>query len=200
MTSFQKLGGFLIGSIFVGAGTAALVRTPTTPVTSPPFAVASVPVVTPAPTNSREVHASDGTMNLTLVKNRTSYGTDESLSVSDISGGNKHQIFQKTYTNGGITLPANSWSPDNKYVFVEESGSNPTFLVMKATGEPFADGQAAIDVGAQFAEKLKDLKLKTITGWADMTLLIVTTTKEDGTRGGTYWFDVSYRNFLLLRG
>lgn len=196
MTSVQKLGGFLIGSIFVGAGTAVLVRPQSTSTaTTPQIVIASAPVVTAPPADTREVHASDGTMNLTLVKS----GAEESLFISDIAGGNKHQIFQKTYSYGGITLPANSWSPDNKYVFVEEQeGGVTTFLVMKASGEPFADGKSTIDVGALFTEKLKELKLTTITGWAAPTLLFVTTTK-DGTKSATYWFDVDYRNFLLLR-
>lgn len=188
--------GLGVVTLLVGGVVATLVRQPTG--TTQPEVVAIAP--TPR-LQTNEVHASDGTMNLTVLSSLAQGGTVETLYASEISGANKRQIFQKTYPKGGIVLPPNSWSPDNNSVFVEEKiGATSTFLVMKASGEPFADGQRFIDVGALFREKLKDLKLQTITGWAAPTLLVVMTTKEDGSKGGMYWFDVDSRSFLLLRG
>lgn len=195
ISSLQKTVGLGVAAILVGGVVATLVRQPTGTTRPEVAAIAPTPRL-----QTNQVHASDGTMNLTLLTSWAQDGTVETLFASDISGSNKHQIFQKTYSSGGLLLPANSWSPDNNYVFVEEKrAAASTFLVIKASGEPFADGQGFIDVGALFAEKLKGSMLQTITGWAAPTLLIVTTAKEDGSKGGTYWFDVDSRSFLLLR-
>ena len=149
-----------------------------------------------------EVHASDGTM--TLIQ-RTEVEPDESQTASffvadivDKQNTNERLIFTKTVEPGEeILIHHNAWSPDNKYVALQEENSNGNlnFLILKASGEPFADGETYLDVGAIFEEKLPDYSMKDATGWTSETYFNVTTTDEDGAKGPSYWFDVTARNF-----
>ena len=49
-----------------------------------------------------------------------------------------------------------------------------------------------------FEQKKTGYSFKAATGWGSETLLIVTTTKENGTNGPSYWFVIDTRAFLQL--
>ena len=94
-------------------------------------------------------------------------------------------------------MPANSWSPDNKYLFFEENdSSNLSFFVFKADGTKFAKGEIYIDMIPLFDTKSGN-KIVDVTGWDADTLLHVFTV-SDKWRGPSYWFDLDSRNFLML--
>jgi hypothetical protein len=98
-----------------------------------------------------------------------------------------------------MQLPANSWSPDNKFIFI--SGNTPEglkVLVFRATGEPFADGQSVVDLSALFREKLPNAVLRGVTGWDDPALLHVFTYNADKSIGYSYWFDIWSKSFIQL--
>jgi hypothetical protein len=149
-----------------------------------------------------EQHAGDGTM--TLIE-RLEIEPDQSQTAAffvaklvDKQKTDERQIFTRAVAPGGeIIIHHNSWSPDNAYVALQEQDPNGTlnFLVLKVSGEPFADGEPYRDVGAVFAEKLPNYSMKDATGWASGTFFNVITTDEAGAKGPSYWFDVTARNF-----
>lgn len=148
-----------------------------------------------------EVHSSDGTMKLVM---RAEPGKDDvttyTFTASDISGGNPKQLLTKTYS-GGTTMgiPYTSWSPDNKLVFVQiNNGSAATYLVLKADGTPFAGGDQLLNVNDFWTASKNQYTIRTVTGWASGDLLIVYTTKDDGTNGPAFWFVTESHNFLQL--
>ena len=61
---------------------------------------------------------------------------------------------------------------------------------MKADGTPFPDGNPFIDVGAVWANKNIGYTIRTATGWASGTLLIIYTSNADGSRGPAFWFEI----------
>lgn len=149
-----------------------------------------------------EVHSPDGKMKV-VMKKSGKLGSNLStytFTVSDINGGNPKVVFTTNLPdNQDMEVPGNSWSPDNKYLFLkEEDGQNEAFFVFKANGETFSDGTTYIDVGPLFAAKKTDYKLDEITGWDSETLLHVFTVSQKGERGPSYWFDIDSRNFLML--
>lgn len=154
------------------------------------------------PETTTEVHSADGQMKVVLRKVNK---IDSDLSTyiftaSDINGENAKTVFSTTLgENQSMEIPANSWSPDNKYLFLKEvDGANEAFFVFKADGEAFSDGRNFIDVGPLFATKITEYKLDEITGWDSDTLLHVFTVKEYNTKGPSFWFDVESKNFYIL--
>jgi len=150
-----------------------------------------------------EMHSGDGTMTL-IERTEAESGQPQTASffVADIvdkEKRNERLIFTKTIEQGKeISIHHNSWSPDNKYVLLQEKDQNGNlnFLVLKASGEAFADKEQYLDVGALFKEKITGYLLNNATGWASPIFVNVTTTAEDGgKKGPSYWFDVTARNF-----
>jgi len=110
-------------------------------------------------------------------------------------------IFTKTVSLAEfISIPRNSWAPEEKYVFIEKTNANgqKDYLVFQASGKPFAKGEAYFDVKELFALKKNNYTFKEATGWASPTLLIFTTLKEDGSKGSSFWFEVPSQAFLQL--
>ena len=140
-----------------------------------------------------DVHSPDGKMKVTMEKKTNTDNTSTfSLTVSDVSGGNPINIFKNTLSDGAeMSIPLNSFSPDNRYLFIRESnGSKQNFLVFKSTGEAFSDGNKYIDVVPLFDAKNTGLKLTDVTGWDSNTLLHVFTEDEKGERGPSFWFEI----------
>lgn len=148
------------------------------------------------------VHSPDGTRNLTMTETVSPGATSSSytFTVTDMETGATHVIYETREPKASVlSLPANSWSPDNKMVFVlGSSGDVSSAFVLNADGSAFADGSRFIDVGTLFSARLPDLTIRAVTGWDDPWLVHVTTRTADGQAGQSYWFDVSTRSFLGL--
>ena len=200
---------FFVFVFVLSAGALFLVRqsTPQVPVTSTP--IRSTPAVIPSPSTS-EAHAPDGSVTLIsrAVKNSDGTATYE-FTASGLSGiqilpaGSSRKIFTKTVGPGAsMMIPANTWAPENRYVFLEEKDASAAkrFFVVRTTGEPFVSGAEYLDVTALFAEKKTGYTFREATGWASPTLLIITTDKDQGTRGPSYWFEIPSGAFLQLAG
>lgn len=142
-----------------------------------------------------EVRSLEGTFKLLMTKKENEAGsTTYSFLVSDLSG-KTTEIFEKIVGKGeAMNLPQNSWSPNNKYVFIEDrKGSLTEYLVFKTSGEPFENGQKYLNATALFNQKVKNYNLKAMTGWADPLLVSVLTVK-----GPPFWFDVTTQSFIQL--
>lgn len=144
-----------------------------------------------------EIHSSDGTMNLIMqTETKKDQPKNYSFFVADISGKNKRLLFTKTVSLGEISAPLNSWSPDNKYLYLEEKKPGPVdVLVFKASGESFLNGEQYLDVGQLLAKSKAEYHLNHVTGWVSPTLVQVNTIKDDLTKGPSYWFDVESHAF-----
>ncbi len=164
---------------------------------APPVSVPSTHVTT----TLSDVHAPDGTRKLTM-KRVTLTATESAyvVTTSDISGANRTVLYQTVLpVSDDLILPPNSWSPDNKFVFVKiTSPQGLSVQVFQSNGEAFGDGQPAVDVSQIFHEKLPDVALRDVTGWDDPSLLHVMTYAADKSIGFSYWFDMWGRNFIEL--
>lgn len=140
----------------------------------------------------------DGTKKLTMKKTYNSDGTSTFVfAVMDGSGENESNIYTtKIEASENFSIPFNTWSPDNKYVFIQKNDTDA--WVLKANGQPITTDQTYIAVEELFMAKVKNAVLKEVTGWASATLLIVNTTKEDNTKGPSYWFEVPSKAIIML--
>ncbi len=200
----QKGNGAIFILLLVGivAGIALVIRSQIAP---PPIsqqskAPAAFGPLVPLATDT-DVHNPDGTMKLVMHTERQTDGTAiYTFFTADISGENKKLIFTKTQPKEvSMVLHHNSFSPDNKLVIVEEhTGAMVTYFVLKVDGTPFANGSQYLDINGTYKEKDIKYSFNSVTGWAGPTLAIVTTTKDDGTKGPSFWFVTDTRAFLQL--
>ncbi len=154
----------------------------------------------PTPTAPKESINLDGSKKLTLKTQRQTDGTTTSIvTASNRDGTDEKTLLTKTLASGASLELHNSWAPADAYVFVEErSNGSQRFLVLKSSGEPFAKGEEYLDITALFAARETGYAFRDATGWASETLLIIRTSKEDGTNGPSFWFEVPSRAFIQL--
>lgn len=98
-----------------------------------------------------------------------------------------------------VTLPYNSFSPDNKYFFVKEyMGSEYFYKVFYTKGGSINADGSELEITAPFNSRFPEFAITDITGWASPTLLLVNTNKTDGEEGPTFWFDITSKKFIRL--
>jgi len=166
----------------VGVAGAAVMQKPTAP-----QAAAVVPTPTQEPkVYTGKVNAPNG--DKTLVMRRT--GQTYEFFVKG------KRIFSKTVPQETtMSLPFNAWDPTEKWIFLEEkTGNTVNYFVMKETGEE------VFDVGVVWNEKKIPYTIRAATGWASGTLLIIYTSKNDGSNGPAFWFEVPSTAILQLAG
>lgn len=164
------------------------------PVTAP------VEVIGPKITVSSQI-SPDGTKKVIMKVTENSDSTKTyDFSTSDENGADEQFVFSKTLeSSDNVTIPFNAWSPDDKYFFiVQNSGSNKNVFVLKATGEPFSDTEKYLDATEIFKQRNTGNSFDEATGWASETLIIINTTKPDGTKGFSYWLEIPSKSIIQL--
>lgn len=184
-------------------GLFAILYKPFTPAVSK--AASPPPVITPfedRPIESQaSVHAPDGTKKIMMkVETLPSKEHMYTITTADITGENTHKIYSKTASpDEEILLPANSWSPDNKFVFfLIRTGEHVNAFVFRSDGAPFADGLPYLDLSQIFTKQLNGPIIRDVTGWDDPQLIHVMSYTANHTTGYSYWFDVWNRSFIQL--
>lgn len=154
--------------------------------------VAATATPTPEiPVSTTEVHSADGEMKIFMKKTGTIPATFDFYVTGD--GLDNTLVYSKTLTDSYFTIPANSWSPDNKYFFIKENDStSSSYFLFKEKGDSFIDGSSYIDISEIFSKKLINYSLKDVTGWDAPGLLHVLTS------GPSFWFDIGSEAFLQL--
>lgn len=148
-----------------------------------------------------DVHSGDGKKKLIMKAQVNKDGTTSyTFTSADIGGTVVHPVYTKTVAKDTVmSIPANSWTPDNKLLFIQENGpSGVNYYVFHGDGTPFADGSLYIDVRPVFEARETGYALRTATGWASETLLIIYTSKEDGTSGPHYWLEIPSKAVMQL--
>ncbi len=143
----------------------------------------------------------DGTKKLTMTSTTNRNGSiTYAFTTSEADDTNKNSIYSVTLSPPeNITIPFNTWSPDNAYVFlVQSGGSENSALVMRANGQTLPDGQQFDNVTELFTAKNTGSIYQETTGWASETLLIINTKNQDGSKGSSYWFEVPTKAIILL--
>ena len=164
-----------------------------------PLVTTQEPTVTPTPAVNTTMQISpDGTKNVVMKTTHNKDGTATyAVSSANGAGEKENLIYSETLpSTQNISIPFNTWSPDDKYFFTKKN--NDTVLVFKASGEAFADGVQYLDLTDLFKKRGTGNNYAEATGWASETLIIVNTTKEDNTKGPSYWFEVPTKAIIQL--
>ena len=132
--------------------------------------------------------SSDGTKTVTVSSSANTNG-NQTYSVSINNG---PVIFSKTLTAGNsLSIPYNTWSPDNTYFFLQENSGNQTqVMVFNGNGQPFANGGEYLDLTGVYNQDITSLAFSKATGWAADNLIIIETNNSSGNESTSYWFGV----------
>ena len=118
----------------------------------------------------------------------TAADTNASKVVSSIS----------TASQSAMTIPFNTFSPNNAYFFLKDDRSDGAhFLVFQTSGENFSTGEKYIDVSQRFAGYTSTYSLADVTGWGDNELLIVNAKSSQGDKA-SFWFVISSGGWIPL--
>lgn len=162
------------------------------PNSTPPSAKAEVsqPVSVTSP---------DGNWVLSMKEQKNKDSTNFRFSILDDNGGQKEIFSQTVPLTGTFSIPANTFSPDDRYVFLKETTPAQTnYIVLTSLGAPIAKDVQTLEISGLFTAKYPNYKITDVTGWGGTTLLVINTDKSDGTQGPSFWFDVAGRSFIQL--
>ena len=203
----KSFGVFML-LVAIGVGITINVSQKTTPpakATNSPVDI--VPSVPPAPsqpaTSVKDVHSSNADKKLILSTTTNQNGTTlYEFIISDNAGGSRKPLFARTLASGSrMALPINAWDPTDTYVFIEEKDQGVlNYFVFRTDGEPFANGDKFINVGSVWTAKKIGYTIREATGWASGTLLIIYTSKDDGSKGPAFWFEIPSTAIIQLAG
>lgn len=152
---------------------------------------APVPVAEAMEPTFSNVDSPDGKLILTMKKENTQSGDYLTFYTTDLAGIQK-TIFAKTASIGAtLSIPANTFSPDNKYVFLKEVFGGVANYFIPIPSE-------IIDISSMFTAKYPDYVVTDMTGWGGINLIVINTDKVSGGIGPSFWFDVPSRSFIKL--
>jgi hypothetical protein len=160
---------------------------------SPPIAKADVP-------QEISVVSPDGKWALKMSEEKGENDTTYIFWILNLVKSSQKEIFRKTVPSGSaLTIPQNTFSPDDKYVFIKENSAGDVhYLVLSASGAPLAKGIPTMEISGLFAAKYPDYKITDVTGWGGQSLIVINTDKNDGGQGPSFWFDVGSGSFIQL--
>ena len=172
-----------------------VLETTQTPIPSP--TPAPTPLL-PLPIITSQV-SPDGTHKLTLTtaSNRNLTKT-YIFATSNSDGTDSQTIYTMNSADDSMNIPFNTWSPDNKYVFLNlQTATGTQAIVMNADGTPLTAADQNLNVTLLFNAQNTGNNYVETTGWASNTLLIVNSTTPAGVTQ-SYWFEVPTQAVIPL--
>jgi hypothetical protein len=120
--------------------------------------------------------------------------------VINLADSSQEEVLRKTVPLAtSISVPLNTFSPDDKYIFLKETDPNGNhYLVMTTSGKPLADGVLVAEISGLFEAKYPEYVISDVTGWGGVGVIVVNTDKREGGIGPSFWFEVPSRSFIGL--
>jgi len=146
------------------------------------------------------VGSPDGKLSLKMREEKGETDTTYSFMIMDLVKGSEKEIFWKKVPLGTtLSIPLNTFSPDDKYIFLKETGEGGIgYLLLSASGTPLDKDALTLEISGLFLDKYPDYIITDVTGWGGVNLIVINTDKSDGGTGPSFWFDVSSHSFIQL--
>lgn len=157
------------------------------------------PTSVPTPITGSEIMESpDGTVTLKVERLEQSESTQYTISTSPTSDQSKYTVYS-TNEFDNLTIPYNTWSPDNKYFFLKEIAQlQSNYYVFSAIRGENLGGYLYLSIQELFAEKVTGYTITDVTGWASPNLIIVNAQSDESGNKVSYWFNVTNQSFIRL--
>lgn len=142
----------------------------------------------------------DGRKKLTMTATPVKTGTTYTFNVSDGSGDNNQQLYTISLpVTETMSIPYNTFSPDNKYLFVSHTTKDGTEAwIFQTDGTPIATDTTYFNAKAIFDSRQTGNTYQEATGWASETLVIINTTRSDGSKSTSYWLEIPSKALIPL--
>jgi hypothetical protein len=151
------------------------------------------------PVQTTTMNSPDGTKTLTMKKQPIKDLKKYSFYVSSTDTVEQMILSKELENTQNLEIPYNTWSPDNKYIFLKElTPILNNYYVFSTTGNPVPDNAQQVNIQELFSQKLPEYKITDVTGWAGPTLIIVNTTANKDGQNISFWFDVTNQSFTQL--
>lgn len=158
------------------------------------------PTANPSSQNSvTSLASSDGKATLVMKKQQISTVTRYTfLTSGSLETSEKPLLTNIVDSSHTFSLPFNSWSPDNRYIFLKENeASRSSYLVLTSSGNPIRQNTQFVNIAQLFLQKYPDYHLEDVTGWAAPALLVINARNSTG-EPVSFWFDLESFTFIRL--
>ena len=153
----------------------------------------------PSPVPDLTGQSPDGKISLTLKQQPGAAAITWTLTASQDGAAAERIWWQTLPADTALSLPPNSVSPDNQYLFLQLSGADShRYLVLTATGLPLGKETQTVEFAEAFSAQYPEFKITAVTGWGGVNLIVFNTDKISGGIGPSFWFDVPSRSFIRL--
>jgi hypothetical protein len=140
------------------------------------------------------VDSPDGTQTISMKTSKNSGMTTYSFTI-----GGKEVFTDTVDPSISFLIPENTFSPDNKYVFLKETGNaGSSFFALTASGDSSTQNDQTANITSLFAAKYPNLKIEDATGWGGIDLIVFNTLNADGSRGPSFWFEMPSHAIIQL--
>ncbi|KKQ91930.1 MAG: hypothetical protein UT17_C0004G0278 [Candidatus Woesebacteria bacterium GW2011_GWB1_39_10] len=159
-----------------------------------------LPLAIAKPPQEISVGSPDGNWTLTMKEEKNKETISYRFLISNNDDIFNKEIFAKILSStDALSIPANTFSPDDKYVFLKETGLNgDAYFVLSVSGESISGNIQTLDISGLFAAKYQDYKITDVTGWGGVGLVVINTDKASGGVGPSFWFEVPSGVFVKL--
>lgn len=98
-----------------------------------------------------------------------------------------------------MSIPFNTVSPDNKYLFLKQSGPDKNqYLVLTVSGQPVIGESQTVEFAELFESEHPEYIITEATGWGGINLIVFNTDKAGGGIGPSFWYEVPSGSFIRL--
>ncbi|MFC1627368.1 hypothetical protein ACFL18_02320 [Patescibacteria group bacterium] len=98
-----------------------------------------------------------------------------------------------------MSIPFNTVSPDNKYMFLKQEGAGKTrYVVLTVSGEPIMPETQTVEFAERFEAEHPEYKITEVTGWGGINLIVFNTNKIEGGIGPSFWYEIPSGSFIRL--
>lgn len=151
------------------------------------------------PNQETEVGSPDGKMTLIVKEEKGKEAATFIFLVTIKATGIQKEIYREVGEDGSITIPFNTFSPDNKYFFLKkEVGGKTSYFVLSTAGIPLTKDSAFMEFSNSFENAYPDYNIDEATGWGGLSLIVINTKKVNGGEGPSFWVDVPSGKFTQL--
>ena len=135
----------------------------------------------PSPEQTLAGISSDGKINLEMKQEKGASAITWTLTAKQGEEAASTIWWQTLAAETTISIPLNTVSPDNKYMFLKQTGPDKTrYLVLTTSGKPLKSGAQTVEFAELFEAKYPEYKITEATGWGGMNLIVFNTDKAKG--------------------
>jgi hypothetical protein len=153
----------------------------------------------PSPAPILTASSADGEIELKMSQTKKTEAITWTLRVIRNKDEIRRIFWQTMPVDSTLSIPFNSVSPDNKYLFLKQGGSDKTrYIVMTITGEPILFETQTIEFAEKFETDYPEFVITEVTGWGGIDLIVFNTDKAEGGVGPSFWYEIPTRSFIQL--